>query len=255
MADKNIQIQNTSGDNLYPRTKAEAVQTADGSLVESLGKKLEKIKVNGVELTIETDKSVDIELPAYSVVKAPTADEGFAATYQLTRDGVATGTKINIPKDMVVQSGSVKTGSVKTVTTADAPVTGYKVGDKYIDLVLANAANSHIYILVTDLIATYETMTGATESAAGTEGLVPAPEAGAQAKFLRGDGSWQTPPTTTFTAGNGITITGTTIAADISLLVTTTALATALETKADKATTLAGYGITDALAFVDVASF
>lgn len=36
-------------------------------------------------------------------------------------------------------------------------------------------------------------MTGATSSAAGTHGMVPAPAAGAQAKFLRGDGTWQTP--------------------------------------------------------------
>ena len=38
-------------------------------------------------------------------------------------------------------------------------------------------------------------MKGATASAAGTAGLVPAPAAGAQAKYLRGDGTWQTPPT------------------------------------------------------------
>ena len=34
-------------------------------------------------------------------------------------------------------------------------------------------------------------MTAATASAAGKEGLVPAPAAGAQGKFLRGDGTWQ----------------------------------------------------------------
>ncbi|WP_024348178.1 hypothetical protein [Lacrimispora indolis] len=45
---------------------------------------------------------------------------------------------------------------------------------------------------------TYNDMTGATSSAAGTHGLVPAPAAGNQAKFLRGDGTWQTPPNTTY---------------------------------------------------------
>ena len=39
---------------------------------------------------------------------------------------------------------------------------------------------------------TYAAMKGATSSAAGTAGLVPAPAAGAQGKFLRGDGTWQT---------------------------------------------------------------
>ena len=38
-------------------------------------------------------------------------------------------------------------------------------------------------------------MTGATSSKAGTVGLAPAPPAGAQGKFLRGDGTWQTPYT------------------------------------------------------------
>ena len=42
---------------------------------------------------------------------------------------------------------------------------------------------------------TYGTMGAATSSAAGKAGLVPAPAAGAQGKFLRGDGTWQTPYT------------------------------------------------------------
>ena len=40
------------------------------------------------------------------------------------------------------------------------------------------------------------TMTAATASAAGASGAVPAPAAGAQAKFLRGDGTWQVPTNT-----------------------------------------------------------
>jgi hypothetical protein len=38
----------------------------------------------------------------------------------------------------------------------------------------------------------YSVMTAATSSAAGTSGLVPAPAAGKQTSFLRGDGTWQT---------------------------------------------------------------
>ena len=42
----------------------------------------------------------------YSIIKA--ADSGeYAAIYNLTRDGVAVGAPINIPKDMVVKSGAV----------------------------------------------------------------------------------------------------------------------------------------------------
>ena len=62
---------------------------------------------------------------------------------------------------------------------------------------------------------TYSVMSGATSSAAGKSGLVPAPAKGEQAKFLRGDGKWieivledNTNTTYTFADGtNGFTVT------------------------------------------------
>ena len=45
---------------------------------------------------------------------------------------------------------------------------------------------------------TYSNMTGATSEAAGKAGLVPAPAAGKQASFLRGDGTWVVPTNTTY---------------------------------------------------------
>ena len=41
-------------------------------------------------------------------------------------------------------------------------------------------------------------MSGATSSATGKSGLVPAPAAGAQGKYLKGDGTWDTPHDTTY---------------------------------------------------------
>jgi hypothetical protein len=52
---------------------------------------------------------------------------------------------------------------------------------------------------------TYSAMTGATSSAAGTSGLVPAPAAGKNTSFLRGDGTWVVPTNTTYADMTGAT--------------------------------------------------
>ena len=113
--------------------------------------KIDSIKVNGTAQTI-TNKVVDITIPAaaeYSVVETTTTS-GYAKTYSLTKDGTEIGAKINIPKDLVVESGEVK-----TVTVADVPYVGAKVGDKYIDLTLNDSGANHIYIPVKDLVDVY----------------------------------------------------------------------------------------------------
>ena len=61
-----------------------------------------------------------------------------------------------------------------------------------------------------DTNTTYSNMTGASTSAAGKAGLVPAPAAGAATRYLRSDGTWQVPPdtNTTYTLSSfGITAT------------------------------------------------
>ena len=49
---------------------------------------------------------------------------------------------------------------------------------------------------------TYSSMTGASSSAAGKAGLVPAPSAGAANRYLRSDGTWAVPPDTNTTYSN-----------------------------------------------------
>ncbi len=107
----------------------------------------------------------------YSIVKAETPEEGYAASYSLTKNGEKVGATMNIPKDYLVKSGSVK-----TVETADTPVAGYKVGDKYIDFVV-NAAEgdgneSHIYLLVSELVDVYKPGDGIEISADNTVSIV-----------------------------------------------------------------------------------
>ena len=57
---------------------------------------------------------------------------------------------------------------------------------------------------ITTQDTTYSVMKAATSSAAGGAGLVPAPAAGKQTSFLRGDGTWVV-PTNTWTAFKGAT--------------------------------------------------
>ncbi len=66
-----------------------------------------------------------------------------------------------------------------------------------------SAANVNGYTVATSVPAgakftdtTYSDMKGATGSAAGTHGLVPAPAAGKNGQFLRGDGTWANPANT-----------------------------------------------------------
>ena len=65
-------------------------------------------------------------------------------------------------------------------------------------------------ITTQDTNTTYSAFTGATSSAAGTAGLVKAPAAGDQNKFLRGDGTWAADNNTTYSAGAGLSLSGTT---------------------------------------------
>lgn len=89
-----------------------------------------------------------------TVAKQTNAESGYAATYVVKQNGSQVGEKINIPKDFLVKSASVE-----TVETADSPVSGYSVGDKYLDFVINTKDNSstdeHLYVLVSDLIDTY----------------------------------------------------------------------------------------------------
>lgn len=63
----------------------------------------------------------------------------------------------------------------------------------------------------TSKIVNVPVMDGASSSAAGKVGLVPAPASGAQSKFLKGDGSWDYPAGTTYTGTSPIDITGSVI--------------------------------------------
>lgn len=96
--------------------------------------------------------STNLASKTVTVEKLATAETGFLASYVVKQNGVQVGNTINIPKDFLLKSGTIE-----TVTVADQPVTGYVVGDKYLDLVIntktSDGTDEHIYVLVSDLVS------------------------------------------------------------------------------------------------------
>ena len=82
---------------------------------------------------------------------------------------------------------------------------GYSANGKNHPVALDGNGKMYVNVPWTDTNTTYTNMGAASASAAGKAGLVPAPAAGAQAKYLRGDGTWQTPPNTTYSNMGGAT--------------------------------------------------
>lgn len=82
---------------------------------------------------------------------------------------------------------------------------GYSANGKNYPVVLDDSGKMYVNVPWTDTNTTYSNMGAATSSAAGKAGLVPAPAAGAQGKYLRGDGTWQTPPNATYNNMGGAT--------------------------------------------------
>lgn len=108
---------------------------------------------------LTTHQSLDSK--TVTVEKQATAESGYIATYHVKQNGTKVGASINIPKDYLVKSATVG-----TVSTANTPVTGYKVGDKYLDFIIntkdSSGTDEHLYVLVSDLIDTYTAGSGLT---------------------------------------------------------------------------------------------
>ena len=137
-------------------SKLDNVTASDDSIVitgdNGIGVKISTESDNRLQLKTTGNKGLYVAPTAdqdtYSITK-DTTSETYSAVYKLMKTPNGTGTPvqvgvdINIPKDMVVSSGTVET---KSEAGAWGPA------GTYLHLVLANAASSDIYINVTDLI-------------------------------------------------------------------------------------------------------
>lgn len=128
-ADKSITVAGTA---TAPTVKV-ALSAAEGNALE--------LAADGLKVTIP-----EVTVPAYSMKKLDSATAGMSASYQLTKDGAGIGAIIDIPKDMVVESGTVE-----TYTAGHLP-TGVTEPGTYIVLTLANATSDKLYIPASGLI-------------------------------------------------------------------------------------------------------
>ena len=134
--------------------KVSSVKATDASVViggtataPTIGVQLSKGEGNALTLEADGLKVLvpEITHPEYSIV-ADSNPGDFSAVYHLTKDGANIGSAINIPKDMVVKSGSVQTFE------SGALPKGVTTPGTYIVLTLANATSDKLYIKVDELI-------------------------------------------------------------------------------------------------------
>ena len=111
----------------------------------------------GLATTSYVDTKVGaVKVPAYTLTKSTSTD--YAAVYHLQKDGANVGEAINIPKDMVVESGKVVWGSY--ADGVFTPATDKKNATPYVELTLANSTANKIYIAVADLVNEHNAGTG-----------------------------------------------------------------------------------------------
>ncbi len=128
-ADKSITV---GGTTTAPTVKVAVSADAGNAL---------SLAADGLKVTIPK-----VTVSEYSMKKLDAATAGMSASYQLTKDGAGIGAVIDIPKDMMVKSGSVQTYEAGSLPA------GVAEAGTYIVLVLNDSAETKLYINVGDLI-------------------------------------------------------------------------------------------------------
>lgn len=148
-------------------------------------------KINGLSVQGDADRADYGTCPTAAATAAKTVScagfalvTGAAITVRFTVTNTAADPTLNVNN----------TGAKPVSYRGKAIAAGYLAAGRTYEF----RYNGTQWELVGDLDTnnTYSNMKGATASAAGAAGLAPAPPAGAQEKYLRGDGTYQTPPNT-----------------------------------------------------------
>lgn len=149
----------------YIDAKVASVKAADASIkiagtatAPTVAAQLDPATGNALKLV--AGKGLRVDDPAVTLTALNEATAGMLKTYELTQYGKSLG-KIDIPKDFLVKSGSVK-----TVKKEDEPYSGAVIGDKYIELVInskdstTSTGDTALYIPAKDLVDVYTGVKG-----------------------------------------------------------------------------------------------
>lgn len=119
-------------------------------------------------------------------------EHGTDAPIKIYRDGTYEGF------DMVgaTSTANGKKGVVPAPTKSERAK--FLRGDATWQTAVNNVKSDNVSVVDSDGVAHINTMTGATASANGSKGLVPAPTSANKDKFLKGDGTWSTPESATY---------------------------------------------------------
>lgn len=116
------------------------------------------------------------------------------------------GSASSVPWSGVTGRPSTFAPPTSSATVLGGIKVGYTTSGKNYKVQVDSFGNAFVNVPWTDTNTTYSDMGAATSSTAGKAGLVPAPAAGKQASFLRGDGTWVVPTNTTYAKANTSTL-------------------------------------------------
>lgn len=163
------------------KTKLDSLQNFNDSTIQENIVDLQS-SVSTLENSVSTiEESLDNKVDKVSGKQLSTND--YTTTEKNKLSGIATGaTKVEKSNT----NGNIKINGTETTVYTKPDLTKQEV----VDALGYTPPTTN---------TTYNVMTGATNSQAGTSGLVPQPTAGKQTSFLRGDGTWVIPTNTTYT--------------------------------------------------------
>lgn len=198
---------------LSDHTHAVATSSANGFMSSDDKSKLNGIAANATNTTISATAPISASASTGAVSITHNTSGVTAQAYGETGNKTpGFGSTFSVPSFTVNATGHVTVAGSHTVkipnTAASGTVAGLMSSDHYSKVegidsgaqvnVIESVKMNNTALAISSKSVNIPVMGAATASAAGTVGVVPAPAAGKQTSFLRGDGTWVVPTNTTY---------------------------------------------------------